>query len=92
MYPLTMATGTSPYQMSTPTPGRYSLLVMGRHEGQVASRLLWFEVLPRSGRLDVTAIQRNITPNASVLVEFAANRLDVEFQCTTGDVPFRRCE
>ena len=87
-----MATGTSPYHVSTPTPGRYSLLVLAEHGGQTASLLLWFEVLPASGRLEVTAIMRSISPNASVLVEFAANRLGTEFQCSTGDEAFQRCE
>ena len=94
-YPLplfSMTTGTSPYHVSTPTPGRYSLLVMAEHGGQSASLLLWFEVLPASGRLEVTAIQRSISSNASVLVEFAANRLGTEFQCSTGDQPFQICE
>ena len=87
-----MATGTSPYHVSTPTPGRYSLLVLAEHGGQTASLLLWFEVIPASGRLEVTAILRSISSNASVLVEFAANRLGTEFQCSTGDEAFQRCE
>jgi hypothetical protein len=84
-------TCTSPYRVSTPTPGRYSLLVLAEHGRQTASLLLWFEILPLSGRLEVTTLLRSLSPNASVLVEFAANRLDTEFQCSTGDEPFQRC-
>ncbi|CAI8014739.1 hypothetical protein GBAR_LOCUS9196 [Geodia barretti] len=82
---------TSPYHVNTPTPGRYSILVLGRNGDQEASLLLWFQVNPSSGRLDVSTIQQSIAPNASVLVTFAANRVDVEFQCSTGDAPFQRC-
>lgn len=87
-----MPPGTSPHHVNTPTPGRYSILVLGRDGDQEASLLLWFQVLPSSGRLDVSIIQQSIAANASVLVTFAANRLDVEFQCSTGDAPFQRCE
>ena len=90
-----MATGTSPYHISTPTPGQYSFLILAQHSGQrasLASLLLWFEVLTASESLEVTIIQRSILQNASVLVEFAANRLDTTFQCSTGDNPFHRCE
>lgn len=89
---LVVTTGTSPYHVSTPTPGRYSLLILAEHSQQTASLLLWFNIRPASGRLEVTTLQRSILSNASVLVEFGANKAGAEFQCSTGDDPFKTCE
>lgn len=89
---ITMATGTSPYEVNTPTPGRYSFLILGEYEGLRASLLLWYEVHPPSGQLEVSIIQRSISSNGSVLVEFGASGQGVEFQCSTGNVSFFQCE
>lgn len=89
---LCVPTGTSPYHVSTPTPGRYSLLILAEHSQQTASLLQWFNIRPASGRLEVTTLQRSIMSNASVLVEFGANKAGAEFQCSTGDDPFQTCE
>jgi len=86
------ATGTTPYKVHTNISGRHTFLILGEHEEKTASLLLWYEVHPLPEQLEVTIIQRSISSNGSVLVEFAANRLDVEFQCSTRNAPFHHCK
>jgi hypothetical protein len=83
---------SSPYLIKGLPEGEHRLIVIGRKWGQQATKLFAFEI-ESDHPLQVVAEQLPSTDaEGNVLVNFTANRPDVNFQCSLGGDDFTGCQ
>lgn len=85
-------TGSSPYSIKGLPEDDYQLLVIGNLGQQQASRVLAFDVPPRSTEPFEVSVTNQTQLNGSIVVVFSSNRERVDFQCSVSGCDFFTCE